>query len=78
MNSSIYSTVEAPRTHAEERAMIEQAIAASMGEPIDEQALLIARRQATQTRPSVTTPGSQGPYRPHLVAMKLPKGGVYC
>lgn len=76
MNSSTYNTVEAPRTHAEERAMIEQALAASLGEPIDEQALLIARRQA-ESRSSVT-PGSQGPYRPHLVAMKLPKGGVYC
>jgi hypothetical protein len=79
MNSSIYhhNTVEAPRTHAEERTMLEQAIAASLGQPVDEQALLVARRQA-ETRSSLLTQGPPGQYRPHLVAMKRPKGGVYC
>ena len=77
MNNSIYNTVEAPLTRAEESAMIEQAIAASLGEPIDEQALLIAHRHA-ETRRSASAQESQGHNRPHLVAMKRSKGGVYC
>jgi len=79
MSSTTYNTVEAPRSRIEEKAMIEQAIAASLGEPVDEQALLIARRQAAAAvRPS---PQHQQPspshYRSHLVAMKRPNG-VYC
>jgi len=77
------SNMAVPHSRMEEKVMLEQAIAASLGEPIDEQALLVARRQQARTvhrHPVQTTSSSATSAhwpRPQPMAMKRPKG-VFC
>ena len=70
------STIAAPHSRTEEKVMLEQAIAASLGEPVDEQALLTARRQAAVRNVGLHQATATSS-RAHLTAMKRPRG-VFC
>ena len=75
------SSIRAPRTRSEEEAQLLQAIAASLGEPIDEEKLERSRQAARQSYQrslrTLTPPNSPGTAHHHKYALPdtvVPRG----